>query len=264
MDMSILRSDCLSTGRGTIKENTISFRAVWQRWAPLYITLRMGTFTGRAWRGGKWGVGPDAQGHLSNPCDAGRNLITRDNNGGIMLGPKCTEQRKVSDCKLLNVCCGGCLPRHRCSAGLLFSHLAEPSNRYCICCQRSPVWRIDTAQGTWGEFDLPSGHRMGTSSGKSPQELSAWKENETQDVSLKVQYKLKSPLKSPKSELFAIVWVRNSLQDRFAGFFNENLILILEWSFLLIADFNDNFSFFHMPHWYKWLSLSFKGLCPLR
>lgn len=52
MDMSILRSDCLSKGKGTIKENTISFRAVWQSWASLYITLRMGTFTGRTWRGG--------------------------------------------------------------------------------------------------------------------------------------------------------------------------------------------------------------------
>lgn len=57
MDMSILRSDCLSKGRGTIKEYTISFRAVWQHWAPLYITLRMGTFTGWAWRGGNGELG---------------------------------------------------------------------------------------------------------------------------------------------------------------------------------------------------------------
>lgn len=153
--------------------------------------------------------------------------------------------------------------RHRCSAGLLFSHLAEPSNRYCICCQRSPVWRIDTAQGTWGEFDLPSGHRMGTSSGKSPQELSAWKENETQDVSLKGQNKLKSPLKSPNSERFAIVWVRNSFEDSFAGVFNENLILILEGSYLLIADFNDNIPFSTCLIDTS-ICLSFKGLWPLR
>lgn len=68
MNVYMPRFDCLSRGSGTIAETTtISFRAVWQGWAPLYITLRMGTFTGRAWRRGNGGVGPDAQDHLSNP-----------------------------------------------------------------------------------------------------------------------------------------------------------------------------------------------------
>ncbi|XDV17935.1 hypothetical protein PO909_023723 [Leuciscus waleckii] len=74
---------------------------------------------GKNLKRGKWEVGPDAQGHLSNPYDAGRNLITRDNNGGIMLGPKCTQQKKVSDCRSFKVAWRGEVSRaHQLTTGV--------------------------------------------------------------------------------------------------------------------------------------------------
>ncbi len=195
---------------GTIKENTISFRAVWQRWAPLYITLRWAHLQEEPEEGGKWGVRClMQQGHLSNPCDAGRNLINRDNNGGIMpwtqvhrtekgsqtVVAKCVLWRMLAQASLLSWTSVLAPCRAVEQVLHLLSEVSSLKNRHK---HRGPegslICQVDTE---WGQA-AENHHRNSQLERRMRHRMCHWKYSINWNLSWNL----------PKSELFAIVWVR--------------------------------------------------------